>query len=72
MRSVWRMVDMGSVSDGYHTFDELYEQRHTLFAALLHMNSFFSFKTWRDDKGEKWDGWFIAGMNTMGTHLPMS
>jgi hypothetical protein len=28
--------DMGDVSDGYHTFNELYEHRHMLFLMLMY------------------------------------
>ena len=63
----------GQVSDGYHTFDELYEHRCLLFAALsCWVHGFF--KTRKNDKGEEWPGWFIAGLNTpwgqITYHLP--
>lgn len=65
----------GQVSDGYHTFDELYEHRCLLFAALCGWVG-GAFKTRRNDKGEEWPGWFIAGFNSpMGQvtyHLPDS
>jgi len=69
----------GDTSDGYHTFNELYEHRHALFALLLEKqaiaNIFVSpWKTWRDQNGEIWEGWFIAGMDTVhgqiSYHLP--
>lgn len=31
-------IDAGKVSDGYHTFDELYEHRCLLFINLVHFN----------------------------------
>ena len=65
----------GGISDGYHTFDELYEHRHVLFIQALNNNKAISFKTLLNDKKESWDGWFIAGINTpMGQatyHLPI-
>jgi hypothetical protein len=65
----------GGISDGYHTFDELYEHRHVLFIQVLNANEGISFKTLLNDKKESWDGWFIAGINTpMGQatyHLPI-
>jgi hypothetical protein len=65
----------GGISDGYHTFDELYEHRHVLFIQVLNVNEGISFKTLLNHKKEKWDGWFIAGINTpMGQatyHLPI-
>lgn len=53
----------GQVSDGYHTFDELYEHRCLLFAALS-FNVPNVFKTRKNDKGEEIPGWFIAGFES--------
>ena len=65
--------------DGYHTFDELYEHRITLFIALcknLHYSQFLELasnpytptkKIWksvRHSDGSAWDGWFIMGIGT--------
>jgi hypothetical protein len=63
----------GQVSDGYHTFAELYEHRCLLFAALCKWLA-EAFKTHKNDKGEEWAGWFIAGFNSpvgqVTYHLP--
>ena len=64
----------GEISDGYHTFDELYEHRCTLFLTLMmKMPEASWFSEWHDD-GSSIEGWFIAGINTpTGTvtyHLP--
>jgi hypothetical protein len=65
----------GQVSDGYHTFDELYEHRCLLFAAWCRWMP-ETFKTRKNDKGEELQGWFIAGFNTpwgqVTYHLPDS
>lgn len=56
------MEDKGNISDGYHTFDELYEHRIVLFAALL--NRLPKRKAWKSrkhDDGSSYEGWFIAG-----------
>lgn len=70
----------GQVSDGYHTFDELYAHRCRLFVALLLCADTFTgyesapFKTRCDDKGNTIPGWFIGGMDTphgqITYHLP--
>ena len=54
----------GKISDGYHTFDELYDHRITLFIALCHaLEGYHKFwKTYLHSDGTKWDGWFIAGI----------
>jgi len=57
------------VSDGYHTFDELYNHRITLFIALCKMtmaNTYVNLDIWRSQKhsdGSNIDGWFILGIN---------
>ncbi len=72
-------VVSGETSDGYHTFNELYAHRCSLFALLLNTYDVVAleataFKTWRNSEGEVWDGWFIAGLNTkygqITYHLP--
>jgi hypothetical protein len=67
--------DKGEISDGYHTFNELYEHRHILFLGML---SASREKAWRSKlhaDGTMFDGWFIAGLDTeLGTatyHLPL-
>lgn len=62
--------DAGQVSDGYHTFDELYEHRYLLFClaatALVKSNCLYVWKSkthWIDGNIEPcWDGWFVAGI----------
>ena len=70
--------NMGEVSDGYHTFDELYEHRSILFLALLRsiqdVNDFCDFeglhifaRPWyskQHEDGTMFPGMFIAGMST--------
>jgi len=73
------------ISDGYHTFGELYEHRITLFIALakileINANKYSERATWRSklhSDGSNYDGWFILGLNkTPGEqityHLPVS
>lgn len=55
---------MSNVSDGYHTFDELYKHRAYLFAALCSERSDLAWKTKKYSDGtEIEDGFFLAGMN---------
>lgn len=56
---------IGEVSDGYHTFDELYEHRCTLFLALMACLPGIAWISTLHDDGTSFDGWFVAGM-----HLP--
>lgn len=64
------------VSDGYHTFEELYDHRITLFIALCgsisamdvvseRMGMKTRISTWRSklhSDGSAYDGWFIMGI----------
>ena len=56
--------DIGETSDGYHTFNELYEHRTALFATLCNMRSDISWKSMKHDDGTMYDGMFIAGIET--------
>lgn len=66
----------GETSDGYHTFNELYEHRCTLFVALMRAYPFLSWRSRAHADGSVWDGWWIGGMNlhtgTVTYHLPES
>lgn len=58
--------DIGELSDGFHTFNGLYEQRMILFAALVKAYKDRSWKSYRHEDGE-WcfgGGWFIVGIDT--------
>ncbi len=76
MNSLKLPCPIGQVSDGYHTFDELYEHRCTLFLALMLSNPAISWYSDRHNDDSKWDGWFIAGMKLptgmVTYHLPAS
>ncbi len=78
-------VDMSKVSDGYHTFEELYEHRNRLFIALCkclnEMNDYGGdFHVWRSlnhSDGTYFPGWFVLGIETsidrqITYHMPES
>lgn len=60
--------DIGDLSDGYHTFNQLYHQRAVLFATIVNQNKDISWKSFKhsdgkycfDSNGE----WFIVGIDT--------
>ena len=55
----------GEISDGYHTFNELYEHRRVLFKALGAMASLLLFDFWVSklhSDGTMFDGYFITGI----------
>jgi len=63
---MFNIDDIGEFSDGYHTFNSLYEQRCVLFAALVKAYKDKTWKSRRHSDGEKcFDGnWFIVGIET--------
>ena len=66
-------ADRDNASDGHHTFKELYEHRHALFAAVSKSQG--GWKSKLHDDGTMFDGWFIAGCTTpqgpITYHLPL-
>lgn len=57
-------ISMKQVTDGYHTFDELYYHRMKLFALICHMNKDVAWKSWLHHDGTMFDGSFIVGVQT--------
>lgn len=61
-----KYVDPGRISDGYHTFDELYEYRMAYNAAAFNAwaatNAVPVYKSWKHHDGEPCfgGGWFIV------------
>lgn len=63
------------VSDGYHSFKELYEHRHALFLNLMKLQPEISWISQKHQDGLGYKGWFIAGIRLeagdISYHLPM-
>lgn len=60
---------VGQVSDGFHTFDELYDHRCLLFLALMQSHPEQSWFSWLHSDGGSFQGWFIAGINLNGKQI---
>lgn len=61
------IINTGEISDGYHTFDDLYHHRTVLFASICNMfNSLggLTYKSKLHADGTMYDGMFIAGIHT--------
>lgn len=56
--------EYGKVSDGYHTFDELYHHRAILFAVICNNNPELAWKSKLHDTGDMYEGMFIVGIDT--------
>jgi len=65
---------VGQVSDGYHTFDELYEHRCILFLAVMRSHPDLSWRARYHADGTMDPGWWIGGMELpagqVTYHLP--
>ena len=67
-------INTNNISDGYHTFGELYEHRITLYITMLSrmdaskdifgdpMYKDLIWKSKAHSDGSVWDGWFILGI----------
>lgn len=78
--------DNMSVSDGYHTFDELYDHRITLYIALCRTFKFAAeseggnsqvWRTYNHSDGSTMEGWFVLGIGKepgkqITYHLPLN
>ena len=58
--------DIEDLSDGFHTFRQLYYQRMMLFASIVKQNKERAWKSLRHEDGELCfgGGWFIVGVDT--------
>jgi len=68
-------IDKGELSDGYHTFNELYEHRNALFAHIIAYNKDMAWKSLKHEDGSMFEGQFIAGVNlpvgAITYHMPL-
>lgn len=63
---VANIKDIEELSDGFHTFKQLYYQRMILFATIVKQNQDKAWKSLRHENGELCfgGGWFIVGVDT--------
>ena len=54
----------GDTSDGYHTFNELYEHRMVLFSVICNQNKDNAWKSLLHHDGTMFDDYFIVGIKT--------
>lgn len=55
---------IGEVSDGYHTFNELYYHRMILFSVICNTYKDKAWKSWKHSDGTMFDDYFIVGITT--------
>jgi hypothetical protein len=59
-----KVDDIGEISDGYHTFNELYYHRMILFSVICNTYQDKSWKSWKHEDGTMYDNYFIVGIET--------
>lgn len=59
-----QLENIENVSDGYHTFGELYYHRMVLFSVICNTFKEISWKSKLHSDGTMFDGYFIVGINT--------
>lgn len=75
-------LEIGEISDGYHTFNELYDHRHALFIALCRIAADITsgdsvvWRTVKHHDGSSYPGYFLLGMfegegQQITYHLPL-
>lgn len=57
-------IKTGELSDGYHTFNELYYHRAVLFSIICNEHKDIAYKSKKHHDGTMYDGMFIVGINT--------
>ncbi len=80
-------IPTNEISDGFHTFLDLYTHRIELFIALCYaqdkqtnvcrVSNSLVWKSKKHSDGSEWEGWFILGINKLQGeqityHLPIS
>jgi hypothetical protein len=56
--------EIGEISDGYHTFNELYYHRMILFSVICNQNRELAWKSMLHADGTMYEGYFIVGITT--------
>lgn len=67
LKNIKYMLDdknCGNVSDGDHSFSELYHHRAILTASLFNAHKEKCWKSMLHDTGDMFDGYFIVGVET--------
>ena len=69
MKDLRKILNVGRVqdySDGYHTFEELYDHRMFLFLIICNTEEYskFAWKSKLHDDGTMYDNYFIVGVTT--------
>ena len=61
---IFALDNKGDLSDGYHSYNELYKHRMILFSIICNQNQEVAWKSLLHHDGTMFDGYFIVGINT--------
>lgn len=64
MKYIFDVEDIGEISDGSHTFNELYYHRMTLFSVICNTYKDKAWKSLLHDDGTMYPNYFIVGIST--------
>lgn len=62
-------IKIGNISDGYHSFDELYHHRMVLFSIICNQNKDKAWKSLFHNDGTSYKDYFIVGIETKKGHF---
>ena len=63
-KQIDKLNDKSDISDGSHSFGELYQDRAELFAVICKQNTEHAWKTWFHADGTMFEDYFIVGITT--------
>lgn len=63
-RLISELEDKSNISDGSHTFGELYHHRAILFAVICNTYKENSWKSWKHEDNTMYEDYFIVGVTT--------
>lgn len=63
-KEIQKLNYKGNISDGSHTFDELYYHRMVLFAIICNAHKDKAWKSWKHEDNTMFDDYFIVGITT--------
>ena len=64
MKIEFDVENKGQISDGDHTFEELYFHRMILFSIICNTYTHRAWKSWKHSDGTMFDDYFIVGIRT--------
>lgn len=61
---ITKISNIQKMSDGYHTFEELYHHRMMLFSVICNTYKDKAWKSWKHNDNTMYDDYFIVGIDT--------